>query len=404
MALLRLWRTEPPKRDALDRALDVLGIPKRTIEAIDPTLLMHREAAAETTEVAVTDARPAPTSYTDIDFTSVEGWVIALDRAQRRPDRDALFDHVASVGFSAPILEAFGNCPTVDVWHLAVILERLETASLSMGAQSALDVALTTLLGRLGSAYLLVSYRSLDVARLRSLTGRETDYGRVASRAVADQPAYEPEEAFTLAAKLATRLTPADRLSIFDAAASLFTNTAPPNSFDGPHPAGMTANCDNVTAVACLIWTALGDPAPATRWLAAHAVHLLLSIEAPHLAERMCEVAMGSVDPTVFRDARLPFYDKHATQWLLLALSRASLEARSLPQVAKFAPLLRQVLEGPRHAVTSPLTRDIVLRLQRADLTPEGLNWPPAVESIGRPLGVVRRPWGAGTSSGHSAN
>lgn len=394
VALLRLWRTEPPKRDALDRALDVLGISKRTIEAIDPTLLLHREAAAETTEVAVTDAPPAPTSYTDIDFTSVEGWVVALDRAQRRPDRDALFDHVASIGFSAPILEAFGNCPTVDVWHLVVILERLETASLSMGAQSALDVALTTLLGRLGPAYLLVSYRSLDVARLRSLTGRETDYGRVASRAVADQPAYEPEEAFTLAAKLATRLTPADRLSIFDAAASLFSNTAPPDSFDGPHPAGMTANCDNVTAVACLIWTALGDPAPATRWLAAHAVHLLLSIEASHLAERMCEVAMGSVDPTVFRDARLPFYDKHATQWLLLALSRASLEARSLPQVAKFAPLLRQVLEGPRHAVMSPLARDIVLRLQRADLTPEGLNWPPAVESIGRPLGVVRRPLG----------
>ena len=394
VALLRLWRAGPPKPDVLDRALNVLGIPKRTIEDIDPTLFTHRAAALETTEVPVAPAPPAPTTYTDIDFTSVEGWVTALDRAQMSPDRDALFDHVASVGYSASVLEAFGNCPTVDVWHLAVILERLEIAPLSMGAQGALDVALTALLGRLGSDYLLVSYRSLDSARLQALTGRDTDYGRVASRALADQPAYEPEEAFALAAKLTARLTPADRLSIFDAAVSLFSSTAPTDSYDGNHPAGMTVDCDNVTAVACLIWTALGDPAPATRWLAAHAVHLLLSMEAPRLAERLCEVAMGSVDPTAFRDGRLPFYDKHATQWLVLALSRASLDASSLPRVAKFAPLLRLVLEGPPHAVMSPLARDVALRLQRADLGPEGLDWASAIESVGRPVGVVRRPSG----------
>ena len=274
-----------------------------------------------------------------------------------------------------------------------MILERLETASLSMGAQGALDVALSELLGRLGSDYLLRSYRSLDVARLQALTGRDTDYGVVASRAVANQPSFDPEEAFTLAAKLTTRLQPADRLRIFDAAADLFIDTVPTDSFDGRRPAGMTSNCDNVTAVACLIWSALGDPAPATRWLAAHAVHLLLSIEAPRLAERLCEVATGNVDSTAFRDERLPFYEKHATQWLVLALSRSSLEASSLPGVALFAPLLRGVLEGPAHAVLSPLARDIVLRLQRADMTSQEVIWPPAIESIARPVGMVRRPW-----------
>ncbi|WP_315278947.1 ATP-binding protein [Kocuria carniphila] len=395
VALLRLWRAERPKRDALDRALDVLGVSKSTIEDIDPTLLTHREAA-ETTDVPGTEVSHAPTSYMDLDFTTVEGWVAALDRAQRRFDLDALFDHLASVGYSAPVLAAFGNCPTVDVWHLSAILERLETVSLSMGAQGALDVALTALLGRLGSNYLLVSYRSLDVARLRALTGHDTDYGLVASRAAAEQSSFEPEEAFTLAAKLTSRLTSADRLSIFDAAASLFSDTAPTDSFDGKHPTGMTENCDDVTAVACLIWTALGDPAPATRWLAAHAVHLLLSIEAPRLAERLCEVAMGSFDPTVFRDRRLPFYDKHATQWLVFALSRASLEAHSLHRVSKFAPLLRQVLEGPRHAVTSPLAREVVLRLQRAGMIPAEMDWPSPLESIGRPIEVLRRSWRSG--------
>ena len=396
VALLRLWRAEPPNRKTLERALGVLGIPPGAIEEIDPTLLPHRLAADDKADVPVADPSPAPTSYTDIDFTSVDGWVTALERAQQRLDRDALFDHVASVGFSAPVLEAFGNCPTVDVWHFAAMLERLETLSLSMGAQGALDVALTALLGRLGSDYLLVSRRSLDTARLQALAGSDTDYGLVASRAVADRPSFEADEAFTLAAKLTTRLAPADRLSIFDAAANLFSDTAPTDSCDGNHPAGMTANSDSVTAVACLIWTALGDPAPATRWLAAHAVHVLLSIEAPRLAQRLCEVAMGSVNPTAFRDSRLPFYDKHATQWLVLALSRAALETSSLPGVALFAPLLRQVLVGPSHAVTSPLARDAVLRLQGAGVTPQGFDWPSPIEAIGRPVGVLRQSWGPG--------
>ncbi|WP_143445429.1 hypothetical protein [Janibacter indicus] len=393
VALLRQWRATPPRGDALDLALGRLGIPRRTIEDIDPTLLTDWTTALDATAAPAVDAPSTPLNFTDIDFSSVEGWVAALDRAQLSRDRHALFDHVESIGYRAPVLEAFGSCPAVDVWHLAEFLEHLESASLSMGAQSALDGALTALLGRLGSDYLLVPYRSLDVARLRAITGHATDYGLVASRAVADKPSFEPEEAFALAAKLTSRLTRAQRLIIFDAAADLFNDTAPADSCDGNHPAGLTADCDDVTAVACLVWTALGDPAAATRWRAAHAVHLLLSVEAPRLAERLCEVALGTVDTTAFRDRRLPFYDRHATQWLLLALSRASLEASSLPSVAKFAPLFRQVLEGSPHAVMSPLARDVVLRLRGAEITPyELVDWQSGIESVGRPVGVMRRP------------
>ena len=396
VALLRLWRRAPNKSQSLDRALAILGISKRTIEDTDPTLLRDWGPIHDTGQVPASYVPPAPPTYIDLNFTSVEGWVTAIDRAQRSSNRDALFDHLSAIGYSAPLLEAFANCPTVDVWHLEAILNRLEMATLSMGAQAALDVALVELLARLGPDYLLVPYRSLDGARLRGLTGRDHKYELVASRAVGQQPSIDAEQAFTLAAKLTERLTPTERISIFDTAANLFSDTVPIDSFDGSHPTGLAATCDPTTAVACLIWSALGDPAPATRWLAAHSVRLLLSIEAPHLAERLCDVAMGSVDATAFRDGRLPFYDKHATQWLVLALARASLDTSSLAQVARFTPLLMQLLESAPHAVISPLARDVVLGLRSADITPDALARQFAIESVARPVGVVRRSWSGG--------
>ncbi|GAA1526236.1 hypothetical protein GCM10009690_31930 [Brevibacterium permense] len=391
VALLRLWRTERPQKVELDRALEILGASRNNIDDIDPTLLLHCEVAGEPPENPGSKVSHVSPNFVDVDFASVEGWATALDRVQRLFEREALFDFLASVGFSAPIIEAFGKCPTVDVWHLSTLLERLESASLSMSAQNALDVALTKLLGRLSSDYLLVSYRSLDNAHLQALTGRDTDYGLFASRALADRTSFEPEEAFALAVNLTARLTSVERLGIFDVAASLFNDTAPTHSFDGIHPKGITENCDDVTAVACLIWNALGDPSPATRWLAAHAVRLLLSVEASHLAKRLHEVAMGDSNLAAFRDQRLPFYEKHATQWLVFALSRASLEEQSLHRVAMFAPLLQKLLGSPPHAVISPLASEVVLRLQRRDMIPAELGSSSHLKTVGRPMEVVRR-------------
>ena len=69
VALLRLWRAAPPRREALDRALGVLDIPRRAIEDIDPTLLTDRTATHDTTDIRAADEPHAPSSYTDIDFT-----------------------------------------------------------------------------------------------------------------------------------------------------------------------------------------------------------------------------------------------------------------------------------------------------------------------------------------------
>ncbi|SDR72234.1 hypothetical protein SAMN04488543_0205 [Friedmanniella luteola] len=399
MSLLHFLRARPLPPESLDWLLTEVGLSRAIIAAADPSLLPQTLRDGQGPIIPNSIARDwgsrrdddlARPMYGEFDLQTTGGWAGALQRAHSANDTAGLFNHVMSGSPSPAVIAAFGKCPAVTEWDLSRFLASLVKSDLSMGAQAALDAALQDLLSRLGAAHLLVSYRLVDVSLMRRLTGFDTDYERVASRALANQVTFSAEQAFALAGHLAARLGPTDRLDLLDAATSLFDDAVPLDRFGGHRPIGMAGAVDIATAVACLIWAALGDPAPETRWRAAHAVRLIVSHDLSNLADRLCEVAIGTVSTVPFRDSRLPFYEKHATQWLVMAVSRASRDA-SPRSFARFAPIMTKVIKSAPHAVNTPMAREILLLLLRCNLLsgdPQEYN---GLQKRGAQIGVVRR-------------
>ncbi|TDC47087.1 hypothetical protein E1212_25215 [Jiangella ureilytica] len=393
---LQFRRPSPFTTDALDEFLTTSGVPRIAIEQIDPSLLWTMELAGVEKHA---DGRPEQRpkiSFADLDLTTVDGWAEGLERSRSENARDDLFTYVATVlGATPNILRAFATCPTTDHWDLERMLEALHDRPLSMASQVALDDLLVTLLKRLAPDFLLVSWRTLDLDRARTLAGRDTDFEHTASRALANHPAFTAGQAYALAAHLARRLDSEQALKLFDAAASLFDETAPIDAHDGHHPIGMTVSWDPDAAVAAVIWTALGDPAGKTRWQAAHCVHLALTLGHTDIASRLLDLANGRRSPEPFLDHRLEFYARHARQWLLFGISRATTDPSALATAALFRDLLTQTVTGTPHAVNTPLARDSLLRLHASGAITLDPAEKERTERAGKPVGAVRHDWHA---------
>ncbi|WP_224404018.1 hypothetical protein [Pseudonocardia sp. ICBG1034] len=168
---------------------------------------------------------------------------------------------------------------------------------------------------------------------------------------------------FLLAANLATTLPPDEAGAVFDALAELFEDLAPSaTSSDGSGDALPVPTGDHASGLAGVLWSALGDMSIAMRWRAAHAVLLLVRLGCIAELDALVRFADGTSSVAPFHDARFPFYLLHARLWLLLALSRAALDQDAIP-VAAFAPWLKTVVLGPRHAANQFLAQRTLLTL-----------------------------------------
>lgn len=336
-----------------------------------------------------------PLDIADIDLTTVAGWAAALTRARERHQLDTLFSlALTSPGPSAPVIAAFCACPSVDAWSLRSLVATLDNTDLTMAAQLALDSGLVSLLPRLASEVLLSPWRPFSNRVLQALTTQDTDYMRVAARALADQPHFTADQAFGLAVNLADRLSPESRRQLLDVAFGLFADAAASDAFDGNHPTGIVGPITTSEALACTVWGALGDPAGATRWRAAHTVHQFLALGADDIVEHLHRLARGEGRLDAFLDSRLPFYDRHALQWLLFAAARASTEPLARATVARLSPLfLHTALTATPHAVITPLARDCLLRLSTAGHVSLTAEEDAQVVAAGKPTRAVQHSW-----------
>ncbi|MCZ2857742.1 hypothetical protein [Blastococcus sp. VKM Ac-2987] len=396
ISYLQFRRPSPLTTDALDELLTMSGVPRTSVEQVDPSLLWTARATDDNPSDDGHSYKPRKVSFVDLDLTTSGGWAEALKRRQLAHAGDDLFAYVATdLGATPTILRAFEACPTSSYWDLDRLLESLHGKSLSMATQAALDEILAKLLNRFASDFLLVSWRTLDLDSARALTGRDTDYEHVASRALGDHSSFTADQAYALAIHLGRRLDVAHALRLFDAAASLFDDAAPLDAHDGHHPNGTTEGWEPNAAVAAVIWTALGDPAGKTRWQAAHCVHLALTMGHVGVVSRLLDLAFGRISAKPFLDDRLEFYARHAHQWLLFGISRATAEPAALTTAALCKPLLTQTATGTPHAVNTPLARDSLLRLQAAGAIALDPAEKTRIERVGRPIGTVRRDWHA---------
>lgn len=395
IAYLQFRRPTPLTADALSELLTTAGVPRTAVEQVDPSLLWT--TGAPTGEESKYHSKQQPKlSFMDLDLTTVDGWAEGLERGRLGYAPDEIFAHVADALHPTPaILRAFAACPTSDHWDLTRLLEALHDQPLSMASQAALDDVLVTLLSRFAPDILLVPWRRLDLNDARALTGRPTDYEHVASRALAEQPAFTADQAYALATQLGQRLDSEQSLSLFDSAASLFDYEPTDSAHAGQHLNGTTAGWNPDAAVAAVIWAALGDPAGKTRWQAAHCVHMAITLGHTAIVSRLLDLALGGISPEPFLDHRLEFYTLHARQWLLFGICRATADPSALPTAALFQPLLTQVVTGTPHAVNTPLARQSLLRLHAAGTITLDSAEHALIGRAGQPVGAMRRDWNA---------
>ncbi|MFF2842514.1 hypothetical protein [Paenarthrobacter sp. NPDC057981] len=370
--------------------LELTGVTQTSIERNDASLLRTSE---DTTYAFPSNERSKNgwDDYKNFDLTTVDGWAKALDHSATGNKSKDLFDYIAAEDLvSDAVLHAFKACPSVSFWDLSRLLDALGNHPLSMGAEAALDQILIAQIPRFAPDILLVSWRAFNYENARTLTNSDTNYETIASRALAEQASFTTEQAYALASNLGRRLPVGEALQLFDLASSYFKDTAPLDSHDGHHNDGMTESWETEAALASVIWTALGDPAGKTRWRAAHSVRLALTLGSSGLVSRLVDLACERIVPTPFLDSRLDFYQKHAVQWLLIGINRATVEPIGLATAIACETLLKTTALGIPHAVNTPLARDSLLRLHSAGLITLSSEEKQHLDQVGKPMGHAR--------------
>ena len=131
---------------------------------------------------------------------------------------------------------------------------------------------------------------------------------------------------------------------------------------DGTWHDGLAPPTDIQHAVAGFIYAMLASPDATIRWRAAHSVRRLCC-----LGENQCVsmlfALLASEKLTAFTDARFPFYAMHARLFLLIAFSRAAVEA---PQaiLCHAKELVRWAVEQPPHVLIQHFAALAALKLE----------------------------------------
>jgi hypothetical protein len=126
-------------------------------------------------------------------------------------------------------------------------------------------------------------------------------------------------------------ISPQEATKLLDFALARFELHIDHQYADGPWAGWLEPPKDIVTAFTGLIWSALGSPRAEIRWRAAHCVR--------RLADFGCEIEIDALVQWMERDSvdafggyNFPFYNLHARQYLLIALTRISIDN---PQIVK---------------------------------------------------------------------
>ena len=130
---------------------------------------------------------------------------------------------------------------------------------------------------------------------------------------------------YTLVGLLASKLTHAEALDALNFGLSLLDDILDENDGDGPWTDALNPPSDINAAVAGYIWSSLAAPEASFRWEAAHVVRGLCELRVEAVLGHLVALAHSNTSGP-FADARLHFYNFHARQWLLIALSRAAID------------------------------------------------------------------------------
>lgn len=170
---------------------------------------------------------------------------------------------------------------------------------------------------------------------------------------------------FHLLDPIAASLTPDQADEALHYGLDLFEPTLTEDDGDGPWTDALAPAEDLIEALAGYIWAGLASPIASQRWAFAHVVRNAVELDWRALLEAMARLAVAGVAGP-FVDQRLPFYDWHARQWLILGLARGALSKPAA--LAPFVALLEDAALD-EHVVIAEFARRCLLSWAS---TPEG--------------------------------
>ncbi|GAB7185220.1 hypothetical protein ATKI12_5051 [Kitasatospora sp. Ki12] len=407
---LRSERFHAEAFDRLDQTANELGIdldgtplaPAARHVAFSSTAKRSRHWYEEEDEARVAHRQQAEEALTAYDLTTAEGWEAAraLVRDSKAQLRwESVVDRAARVPLPKldDVVAAFEGNPHFSIFdHAAMIKKLAEQPLLPQASRRQIGHLGRTVATRFCRELTTRSYDTLDLNSLAELAGTPNKdlLGAALKELGSHQVALTSEECYALAGRLAQRLPHLQAAVLLDDLATMLADVAPTDSGDGEFARLPVIPSRISECVAGYVWTALGDPAPGTRWQAAHCVRLLAAFGCTDELDALHRLALGVLDVSPFRDTRLPFYDLHARQWLLFALARAAQDPAAHHQIALFAPLLRKVVfDDVPHVVMQESARTTLISLASSDtvqLTSDELH---TCRSVNVPTEIIRHSW-----------
>jgi hypothetical protein len=294
-------------------------------------------------------------------------------------------------GKLAQVIRAMTADVTLSEFAYADVIGVLaDRTVLPQSARAAVREMAATIATRFCISLTTKSYDPINMAALTAAGDLSSDPMDLALEELGRRPGTLAGEAcFLLVGRLGSKLSPQDAAQVLDEACNQYQDIAPVDTADGPvdhlAPAPQSAG----SCLAGFIWAALGDAAAATRWQAAHAVCVLISLHQSAVLEPLARYAAGELPAGPFTDQRLQFYDKHATVWLLTALERAA-AAADRSGLKPFIPLLLAVAAADDdHILIRCSASSTLLALHSsgfAELTPAVRE---TLERAGKPIAVL---------------
>lgn len=142
---------------------------------------------------------------------------------------------------------------------------------------------------------------------------------------------------FSLAGLLARKLSKDEALDALECGLDFFNDILQDRHGDGEWSDDLNPPSDIKESLAGYIWASMAAPDSVMRWEGVHVILGLAALERKEVIKYVFEFADKGVGGP-FVDARLPFYDLHALQWLLIGLARST----EFPEI--LAPFANQII------------------------------------------------------------
>lgn len=290
----------------------------------------------------------------------------------------------AGAGKEDAVVTAISQLPDFETHSLRDLVASTPDAALKrLSVRAAIKTAtLAVCRANPAKVYLGPEYQTVALDRLSGAVTRAEVVDAVLAGFADGTSLSSPDGLFQLARFAAEKLNPDQADDGLRYGLGLLDPLLTDEDGDGDWREAVKPPVDLPSAMAGYIWTGLGSPTGSLRWAYAHAVRALAELSVVETLGPLLKLAgQGGSGP--YSDPRLPFYQLHARQWLLLGLNRAAVDGAA-PLVEPVVSLARTWLETD-HVLIRGLSSGLILKLADAGKVDLDTSERSRLEAINRP-------------------